>query len=137
MKKREVGSTITLKSPRSILTAIPNGNRIELVETDDRDEVFIFRKNSRLKEERFIQKYPVSRVRRGNLSVYRSLLLMLIVFFLALYRLPGEALTTYLDTKDAYLKGIAENVTLSFAEGSPDFHAEKFKAHIRAQGKIK
>ena len=57
--------------------------------------------------------------------------------FLALYRLPGETLTTHLDTKDAYLKGIAEEVTLTFSGGTPDFHAEKFKAQIRPQGNIK
>ncbi|MEM8728068.1 MAG: hypothetical protein AAGE99_05110 [Chlamydiota bacterium] len=123
-----------IESPRSILTPIPDGNRLDLVEQMfgmkcyfqekiDNKEGIVTQQIRYLESEEGIYRYTDHYFDAHSVS-------------LALYRLPGETLTTDLDAKEAYLEGIAEGVTLSLAGETPDFHAEKFKAHIRAQGNI-
>ncbi len=53
--------------------------------------------------------------------------------FLALFRIPGDRLPTKLNSDEAYLLGVGKEVSLSFLNGRPNFHAQKFKAHIRPQ----
>ena len=124
-----------IESPRSILTAIPHENRIELVEQMMGMKCY-FQEKLEDKGDEAIQSIRYLQSEEGTYR-YTDHYFDAHSVFLALYRIPGETLTTHLDTKDAYLKGIAEEVTLSFSEGSPNFHAEKFKAQIRPQGNIK
>ncbi len=124
-----------IESPRSILTAIPRGDRIELIEQmmglkcyfqeriDDEE-------GERTQNIRYLQSEEGTyRYIDHHFNAQRV--------FLALFHLPGESLTTHLDTKDAYLKGIAKEVTLTFSGKAPDFHAEKFKAQVRPQESTK
>ena len=53
--------------------------------------------------------------------------------FLALFRLPGDQLSTKLNIEEAFLRGVAREVSLSFSGDNPNFHAQNFKAHIRPQ----
>jgi len=124
-----------IESPRSILTAIPHGNRIELVEQMIGMKCYF---QERIDDEKgeVIQNIRYLQSEEGTYR-YTDHYFDAHSVFLALYRLPGETLITHLDTKDAYLKGIAEEVSLTFSGGTPDFHAEKFKAQIRPQGNIK
>jgi len=124
-----------IESPRSILTAIPHGNRIELVEQMIGMKCY-FQERIDDEEGEVIQNIRYLQSEEGTYR-YTDHYFDAHSVFLALYRLPGETLITHLDTKDAYLKGIAEEVSLTFSGGTPDFHAEKFKAQIRPQGNIK
>ncbi|MCB1109414.1 MAG: hypothetical protein KDK64_00380 [Chlamydiia bacterium] len=121
-----------IESPRSILTAIPNGNRVELIEQMIGMKCF-FQEKIEDKEGRVMQHIRYLQSGEGTYH-YTNHLFDAQKVFLALYHLPGETLTTHLKPDEAYLKGIAEEVSLSFSSGSPNFHAEKFKAQIRPQG---
>jgi hypothetical protein len=122
-----------IESPRSILTAIPYGNRVELIEQMIGMKCFFQEKLEKEEGE------PMQQIRylQSGEGTYRYTdhFFDAHSVFLALYRMPGESLVTNLDADDAYLKGIAEEVSLSFSNGTPNFHAEKFKAQIRPQGK--
>jgi hypothetical protein len=50
---------------------------------------------------------------------------------LSLVRRPGHQLTFDLSPKDAFLKGIAQNITFSISEGTPQFQAEQFRASLK------
>jgi hypothetical protein len=122
-----------IESPRSILTAIPYGNRVELIEQMIGMKCYFQEKLENSAEG------PVQHIRflQSSEGTYRytDQVFDAQSVFLALYRLPGDTLTTHLSTDDAYLKGVAEEVSLSFSSGTPNFHAEKFKAQIRPEGK--
>ncbi|WP_316356434.1 hypothetical protein [Candidatus Neptunichlamydia sp. REUL1] len=123
-----------IESPRSILTAIPHGNRVELIEQMIGMKCFF---QERLEKEEGEPMQQIRYLQSGEGTYrYTDHFFDAHSVFLALYRMPGESLVTHLDADDAYLKGIAEEVSLSFSNGTPNFHAEKFKAQIRPQGKI-
>ncbi len=121
-----------IESPRSILTAIPHRNRVELIEQMIGMKCF-FQEKLEKGEGESIQQIRYLQSGEGTYH-YTDHFFDAHSVFLALYRIPGEALVTHLDTDAAYLKGIAEEVSLSFSNGTPNFHAEKFKAQIRPYG---
>lgn len=53
---------------------------------------------------------------------------------LALFKLPGQTLPKHLQTKDLYLKGRAQDVSLSFSP--PTFHAQHFNATVFEQQEL-
>jgi len=115
-------------SPRSILTAYPKGENFELVEEMQGMKCYLQENietgETMMQQIRFIESESgIYRYSDQHFDAHQV--------FLALFRLPGNQLTTHLDLDAAFLKGIAEEVSLSLAENSPDFQAEKFKAHIR------
>ncbi len=121
-----------IKSPCSILTATSRGNRIELVEQMIGMKCYF---QEKIEEENGALTQNIRYLQSGEGTYrYTDHYLDAHSVFLALYRLRGETLPTKLDSKDAYLKGIAEEVSLSFSNGTPNFHAEKFKAQVRPQG---
>lgn len=121
-----------IESPRSILTAIPHGDRVELIEQMIGMKCFFQEKieesgGETIQHIRFIQSGEGTyRYTDQFFDAQRV--------YLALYQLPGDTLMTKLSHEEAYLRGVAEAVSLSFSSGSPNFHAEKFKAQIRPQG---
>ena len=118
-----------IESPRSILTAIRKGNQIELTEQMINMRCFLQEKIEGDEGEL----HQNIRYLQSSEGVYRysDRLFNAHSVFLALHTIPGDKLTTTLDPKTAYLKGVADDVSLSFSSGSPNFHAEKFKAQIR------
>ncbi len=50
---------------------------------------------------------------------------------LSLFRLPGTVLPVQLDSKKAFLRGVASDVSFSVAGKSPQFHAERFRAILK------
>ena len=121
-----------IESPRSILTAISHGNHIELVEQMIGMKCYF---QEKIEEDNGVLTQNIRYLQSAEGTYrYTDHHFDAHSVFLALYRLPGETLSTKLDSNDAYLKGIAEEVSLSFSNGSPNFHAEKFKAQIRPQG---
>lgn len=50
--------------------------------------------------------------------------------YLHFYTLPGHMLPSHLSNKDAFLQGIAKEVSLVLSEKGPLFQAEKFKAQM-------
>jgi hypothetical protein len=50
---------------------------------------------------------------------------------LFLLRLPGHTLTFDVGPKDAFLRGIAQNVSFVISDGTPKFQAQNFKASIK------
>lgn len=120
-----------IECPRSILTAIPAGNKTELVEQMIEMQCFFQEKIEKTEEGTF-QHIRFLQSNEGTYH-YSSHLFDANAVFLALYEMPGETLVKTLDPKTAFMQGVAGNVTLSLSEGAPNFHAEKFKAHIRPQ----
>lgn len=54
---------------------------------------------------------------------------------LSLYRLPGSDLPSKpLDPESSYLRGIAQNISLTFGGKIPEFKANSFKAILREKG---
>ena len=124
-----------IESPHSVLTVIPHEKRIELVEQMIGMKCY-FQEMVEDIEGKAIQNIRYLQSEEGTYR-YDNHYFHADGVFLALYRLPGEILPTHLDIKDAYLKGNGEDVTLSFTERSPDFHAEKFKANMRLERNLK
>jgi hypothetical protein len=50
---------------------------------------------------------------------------------LSLLRLPGHFLSFNVNPQEAFLRGIAQNVSFSIAEGTPQFQAQNFKASLK------
>ena len=115
-------------SPRSILTAYPRGGNFELVEEMQSMKCYLQENietgEKTMQQVRFIES-------ESGTYHYSDQHFATHQVFLALFRLPGNQLETRLDFDAAFLKGIAQDVSLSFSENSPNFHAEKFKAQIR------
>ncbi|MCB1107079.1 MAG: hypothetical protein KDK76_03180 [Chlamydiia bacterium] len=123
-----------IESPQSILTAIPCGTRVELIEQMIEMKCYF---QEKVEEEGGEEVQQIRYLQSGEGTYrYTDQHFNAQSVFLALYKVSGKTLSTQLNTQDAYIKGVAEEVSLSFSNGSPDFHAEKFKAQIRAQGKI-
>jgi len=122
-----------VESPYSILTATPNANRIELVE-QMLDMKCYFQEKIEEEKKHLIQNIRYFESKEG-LYHYTNHSFTADSVFLRLHRIPGDILTTNLDLNEPYLKGLAENITLSFSEKLPRFHAEKFKAQVWAQEK--
>ncbi len=120
-----------IESPRSILTAISHGSRIELVEQMIGMECYF---QEKLEEESF-QQIRYLRSEEGTYH-YTGHFFDAPSVFLALYRLPGKTLPLSLPSDAAYLEGIAEKVSLSFSGASSSFHADKFKAEVSPQRKV-
>jgi len=117
-----------IESPRSILTAIQKEGHIELTEQMINMHCF---SQEKIEEENGIFKQTIRYLESSEGTYhYADQLFDAHSVFLALYSLPGETLTLILDPKTAYLKGVADNVSLSFSDGAPNFRAEKFKAQI-------
>lgn len=118
-----------IESPQSILTAIPSGNRIELIEQMSDMKCYF--------QEKVETDGPSStqhiRYLHSDEGTYRygDQCFNADAVFLALYQVPGKILTTNLNIEEAFLQGIAQKVSLSFSKGSPNFHADKFKAQVR------
>ena len=116
-----------MMSPRSILTAYPKGENFELVEEMQGMKCYLQEEvENGMQQIRFIES-------ESGTYRYSNQYFDAHQVFLALFRVPGSTLETTLDLNSAFLKGVAEDVSLSFSENSPNFHAEKFKAHIRPQ----
>lgn len=116
-----------IKSPRSVLTAIPKGKNFELVEEMLGMKCYLQENLENGHQQiRFIESHSGTYYYLDQRFIARQV-------FLALFRLPGQELKTELDYSAAFLKGVAEEVSLSFSQDSPNFHAEKFKAHIRPE----
>lgn len=121
-----------IESPRSILTAVQKGSQIELTEQMINMRCFF---QEKIEEEEGELRQNIRYLQSSEgVYHYSDHLFDAHSVFLALYTLPGDTLTTTLDPKTAYLRGVADDVSLSFSNGSPNFHAEKFKAQIRPHG---
>ncbi|MCP5505583.1 MAG: hypothetical protein H7A38_01710 [Chlamydiales bacterium] len=120
-----------IESPRSILTAVQKGSQIELTEQMINMRCFL---QEKIEDDdgKLTQNIRYFQSSEGTYR-YSDQLFNAHSVFLALYSLPGDTLTTTLDPSTAFLKGVADEVSLSFSNGSPNFQAEKFKAHIRPQ----
>jgi hypothetical protein len=121
-----------IESPRSILTAAEKGGQIELIEQMINMRCF-FQEKIEEEEGKLRQNIRYLQSSEG-IYHYSNHLFDAHSVFLALFTLPGDTLTTTFDPKTAYLRGVADNVSLSFSNGAPNFHAEKFKAQIRPHG---
>lgn len=121
-----------IESPRSILTAIQKGNQIELTEQMINMRCF-FQEKIEEEDGEIRQNIRYLQSSEGTYH-YSDQLFDAHSVFLALYNLPGNTLTTTLDPQAAFLRGVADDVSLTFSNGSPNFHAKKFKAQIRPHG---
>ena len=123
-----------IESPHSVLTAISRGDHVDLEEKMIGLKCYVQEKveeeeGAFLQHIRFIQSeegvyhYSYHTFDAAKVDV-------------ALLSLPGSTLAPPYDLEDAYLKGVAEKVSLSFSSKTPTFHAKKFKAHIRPEGEL-
>ena len=120
-----------IESPHSILTIYNHGNRLELIEKMEGMKCYLQEKIES-DADTFIQQIRFIESTEGTYH-YSDHHFNAPSVFLALFRIPGQTLFTDLKLEQAFLKGIAQNVSLSFAEDRPNFHAQKFKAHILPQ----
>ena len=116
-----------MESPRSILTIYPKGDRCELVE-EMQDMKCYLQENVQM-EGRSMQQIRFIASASGT-YYYSNQYFDAHQVFLALFRIPGNRLETELDFNEAFLKGVAQDVLLSFAEAPPHFQAKKFKAYV-------
>jgi len=115
-------------SPRSVLTAYPKGGNFKLVEEMQGMKCYL--QENIEHGEKIVQQIRFIESESGTYR-YSDKHFDAHQVFLAFFQVPGDKLETHLDFNQAFLKGVAEEVSLSFAENSLNFHAEKFKAHIR------
>jgi len=123
-----------IESPRSVLTAYPKNNAFELVEQMQGMKCYIQEKieygvetGQASQQLRFIESQEGTYYFANQHFDAHQV-------FLAVFRLSGDILPSQIDLKEAFLQGVADEVTLFFSDHGPNFHAEKFKAHIRPQG---
>jgi len=121
-----------IETPRSILTAYPNEDGIELVEQMQGMKCYCQEKIEE-NEGEVIQQIRLIESEEG-IYYYSNHHFDANRVFIALFRMPGKELQTTLNHENAFLKGVAERVSLSF-DHTTDFQAEKFKAQIRSPGR--
>lgn len=117
-----------IDSPSSTLTVIQKGDSMELIEHLVDMKCYLQEKI----EDNYDGTHQHIRYLESESGSYHysSQLFDANSVFLALFRLQGSNLDTNLPAEDAYLQGIAQEVSLRFSDPSPDCHAKKFKAHI-------
>lgn len=121
-----------IESPRSILTAYRVDKHMHLMEQMIGMKCYLQEKVEVDDEGTLIQQIRYIESKEGNYQ-YSDHHFEAQSVFLALFRLPGDTLSTKLSLDEAFLKGVAKEVSLSFSEDRPNFHAQKFKAQIRPQ----
>jgi len=116
-----------IESPRSILTAYTSDKKIYLIEQMMGMKCYLQEKvEEGMQEIRYIESEEGTyRYSDHHFDAH--------TVFLALFRIPGDELSTNLNLEEAFLTGIAKEVSLSFSENSPNFHAQNFKARITPQ----
>ena len=120
-----------IESPRSILTVYSTDKHMQLIEQMIGMKCYL-QERIENDEGELVQQVRYIESREGTYR-YSDNHFDAQSVFLALFRIPGNTLTTKLDLEEAFLKGVAKEVSLSFSDDRPNFHAEKFKAHIRPQ----
>jgi len=123
-----------IESPRSTLIAYTKNRRIHLIEQMHGMKCYLQEKVEDINGE-LIQQIRFIESKEGTYR-YSSQQFNTQSVFLALFRIPGDTLSTKLDIKKAFLVGVAKEVSLSFSGNKPNFHAQNFKAQIRPQGSI-
>ena len=120
-----------IESPHSILTIYNHGSHLELIEKMKGMKCYLQEKIES-DTDTFIQQIRFIESTEGTYH-YSDHHFNAPSVFLALFRMPGQTLFTDLKLDQAFLKGVAQEVSLSFAEDRPNFHAQKFKAHVLPQ----
>lgn len=118
-----------ISSQSSLITLIPVKNKFEMVESLQNIRCWIQDKLFHpLESQKPMQQVRYLEANQGTYH-YTNQEFQASDVMLSLFHLPGHTLSPQsLDKKQAFLKGIAENVSLVFCEKSPQFQAEKFKA---------
>ena len=120
-----------IEAPRSILTAVPQGTRVELTE-QMLEMTCTFQEKLSQDNGEWAQQIRTLHSSEGTYH-YTDQHFDAHQVFLSLYRLPGNDLPTHFNPEAAFLKGVAQEVSLSFSDSSPHFQAQKFKAQIKPE----
>ncbi len=121
-----------IESPRSILTAYTEDKHMHLLEQMIGMKCYLQEKIEKGEEGGIIQQIRYIESEEGTYR-YSDHHFEAHSVFLALFRTPGDTLPSKFNLEEAFLQGVAKEVSLSFSEDTPQFHAQKFKAHIRPQ----
>lgn len=117
-----------IDSAESLLTLTPIQNKFELIESLRHFHCWM--------QEKLLPSSQQTRYFEAEEGLYRYRTAQLIAreATFSLYRLPGTDLPTQpLDQKNSYLRGIAENISVTFGGKIPEFKASHFKALLTGQ----
>lgn len=115
-----------IESRESLLTLTPVQNKYEVIEQ--------LRGMSCWMQEKILPTGQQTRYFEAEEGLYRYHTSQLIAreATLSLFRLPGTDLPTHLlDSQDPYLRGVAQNISLTFGGKIPEFKATTFKAILK------
>ena len=122
-----------IESPYSILTAYPQGSSYELVERMNGIKCY-FQENVDLDQSR--QQIRYFQADRGSYSYGKQSFTAESVL-ITVSQTAGNELQMNINPTEIFLKGMASQVSLSFAGQQPDFQAKAFRAKIRNPGNLR
>lgn len=122
-----------IESPYSILTAYPKGSSYELVEKMNGIKCY-FQEKVDLDQSR--QQIRYLQADRGTYSYGKQAFTAESVL-ITVSQTDGDELQMNISPSDIFLKGMASQVSLSFAGEQPDFQAKAFRAKIRNPGNLR
>lgn len=121
-----------IDSQSSILRLVPNDTKMELVENLQGIKCWM---QDKLLFSNETGTAPLQQVRylEANAGTYRYNTQQFDANSVSLFflRLPGHTLTFDVGSKHAFLSGIAQDVSFSISDGTPQFKAQNFKASIK------
>lgn len=120
-----------IESESSLLTLDPAGGKFDIVENLSSIRCWMQEKlydsgPSSMQQLRFLQA-------QEGIYRFRQQEFIASSVALSLFRLPGHELVTPTTTRDAFLKGNAENISFSVSGKTPQFEAHKFTASLRQE----
>jgi|GEM_PF-740407 len=121
-----------IESKSSVLKLTPKDNKMELVENLQGIKCWMQDKLLLTEEKEGI---PLQQVRYieadEGLYRYNTQQFEANTVSLSFLRLPGHTLTFNAGPKDAFLRGMAQNVSFIISDGIPQFQAKNFKASMK------
>jgi len=122
-----------IDSEYSMLTLVPEGSSWDVIEHLEKikcwmqDKLYVVDANSP-----FMQQVRYFEADQGSYQ-FKLQQFDAKTVALSLFRLPGHTLTFAEDPKNAFLKGVAQDVSFSVAGKTPQFQAQHFKAFLKPQ----
>ena len=120
-----------IESDSSVLTLAPSKGKFDLIENLSNIRCWM---QEKLYEADSIDMQQV-RYLKANEGIYRYSQQQFLAssVALSLFRLPGHELATPISTRDAFLKGNAQDISFSVSGKTPQFEAHQFTASLRQE----
>ncbi len=118
-----------IESESSILTLLP-GKKFDIIENLEKMKCWMQDKLYLSSNAQPIQQMRYFEADHGTYQ-YTTQQFVAQAVALSLFRLPGHALPVKYDSKSAFLRGIAQDVSFSVSGKTPQFQAQNFKAILK------